>query len=135
MAVSEGGAAHLIDQYEYIRDGYAAWQNLLLWFDGDNMKLDTGIDLRQKQQRLRLLPGASAETYINGYRLLQNQLVYLGQSQPEGDVVINFLSQITDSEYLPVKEYCCMAGIIMLEDTIFQVRKKERALDQERQNN
>ncbi|MGH7954776.1 MAG: hypothetical protein ACREOZ_02325, partial [Gloeomargaritales cyanobacterium] len=59
---------------------------------------------------------------------MQNELKYMGQSQPEGDIMTNFLTQITDHEYKSVKEYCRMAGINKLDEAIFQVRKKERAL-------
>ncbi|MGH7954703.1 MAG: hypothetical protein ACREOZ_01955 [Gloeomargaritales cyanobacterium] len=135
VAVADGAAAHIVDEFENHRDGFSAWQALLKWYDGENMRHDTGIDLRQKQLRLRLQPGGSAEEYINSYRNLQNQLVYVGQSQPEGDIITNFLTQITDQAYQSVKEYCRMSGIMKLEDAIFQVRKKEREMEQERLNN
>ncbi|MGH7954775.1 MAG: hypothetical protein ACREOZ_02320 [Gloeomargaritales cyanobacterium] len=64
VAVADGGAAHLVDQYESVRDGHASWQNLVIWYDGDTMRQETGIELRQKQLRLRLLPGRSADDYI-----------------------------------------------------------------------
>ncbi|MGH7955016.1 MAG: hypothetical protein ACREOZ_03560 [Gloeomargaritales cyanobacterium] len=76
VAVADGTASHLVDDCRLSRNkGWnAAWNKLLYWYEGDKLRRETGIEIRQKLTRLRLQPGTSASEYINSFRSLINDL-------------------------------------------------------------
>ena len=46
VAIAEGHAAHLVDQFEGTLNGYLAWQALTEWHDGDTVRHKLAEELR-----------------------------------------------------------------------------------------
>jgi hypothetical protein len=63
----EGVAYHLVSKFEDIKDGHAAWRNLVDWYDGDMILNETAENLQNKLDNLRLNTGVSASEYINKF--------------------------------------------------------------------
>ena len=54
VAIAEGHASHLVDQFEGTLDGYLAWQALTEWYDGDTVRHKLAEELRWAWENLRL---------------------------------------------------------------------------------
>ena len=46
VATADGTAAHLVDKYEDDRNGRAAYQELVRWYEGDELTTETAEDSR-----------------------------------------------------------------------------------------
>ena len=64
-ATIDGTANHLVTKHADTKNGHAAWNSLVNWFDGDVIQEETAEELRSKLNGLLLLPGMSASSYIN----------------------------------------------------------------------
>ena len=100
VAIAEGHAAHLVDQFEATLDGYLAWQALTEWYDGDTVRHKLAEELRQALENLRLQSTTSASDYINKFKLYTNQLsVIPGESMPTSTLILLLLWNIQDDSY------------------------------------
>ena len=41
VATADGRAAHLVDMFESVKDGHTAYQELVRWFEGDELTTET----------------------------------------------------------------------------------------------
>ena len=48
VAISGGTAYHLVKQFESEKEGYATWNALCEWYDGDTMKAETTDTISNK---------------------------------------------------------------------------------------
>eukprot|EP00957_Ditylum_brightwellii_P155664 11849959-Ditylum_brightwellii.AAC.1 len=60
VATSGGTAYHLVKQHDKDKDGHAAWQSLIKWFDGDVLKAKTADTIRAKLESYKLGNGTTA---------------------------------------------------------------------------
>ena len=54
VATADGTAAHLIDKFEDERNGRAAYQELVKWYEGDELTTGTAEDIRDKLSKISL---------------------------------------------------------------------------------
>ena len=45
VATVDGNAHHLVKKHKKTKDGYACWQSLVTWYDGDTIKNKTSEDI------------------------------------------------------------------------------------------
>eukprot|EP00957_Ditylum_brightwellii_P196099 14941919-Ditylum_brightwellii.AAC.1 len=60
VATSRGTAHHLVKQHNEDKDGYALWQSLIEWFDGDVLKAETVDTIRARLESYKLGNGTTA---------------------------------------------------------------------------
>jgi hypothetical protein len=53
-ATVNGVAYHLVQKFETTKDGHAAWKNMSEWYDGEAVKSETAVGLRNKIEGLQL---------------------------------------------------------------------------------
>ena len=58
-------AHHLIKKHEEDENGYGAWSDLWVWYDGDDVKNETAYSLSSKFQIYLLTYLSKASQYIN----------------------------------------------------------------------
>ena len=127
VATSEGNASHLVDMHETTKDGYAAYQDLVEWYDGDELTTDTAEDIRAKLDRLTLTSKNSASEYINYFQQYTKQLDELNESYTDSKTVAIFLDQIEDPDYNSTKTIC-VENRLDLKECIMRMRACERRL-------
>ena len=74
VALADGSASHLVEQYESILDGHSAWAAIVEWYDGDATTTESAEEVRTRLSRLKLDNRTAASSYINRYRALNKQL-------------------------------------------------------------
>ena len=131
VATADGNAAHLVDKHEDERDGNAAYQELVKWYEGDELTTETAEDVREKLSKISLSSKTYASQYINEFLQYTKYLDDLGESYTESKTVSIFLQQINDPDYLSTVEACHM-NKYDIHACIEQVRSKERRLARER---
>ena len=131
VATADGNAAHLVDMYEENKDGFAAYQELVKWYEGDELTAETAEDVRAKIDKLTLNTKNTASQYINMFLQYKKQLEELKEEYTTSKTVSIFLSQITDSDYELTVEHC-IENKLDIQECIERVRAKERRLDRER---
>ena len=131
VATADGNAAHLVDKHEDERDGNAAYQELVKWYEGDELTTETAEDVREKLSKISLSSKTFASQYINEFLQYTKYLDDLGESYTESKTVSIFLQQINDPDYLSTVEACHM-NKYDIHTCIEQVRSKERRLTRER---
>lgn len=132
VATVEGTAYHLVKQYEDMKDGYAAWQSLLGWYDGDVIKHETAEVIRAKLESLKLTIGSSAESYINQFLNSMHELDKIeGERYSESHKIYLFLRSIEHPEFSTTVTYL-RNGNAKLYDCIHTIRKTERDLIEKR---
>ena len=67
VATADGHAAHLVDMHENDKDGYSAYQELVRWFEGDELTTETAEDVCSKIDKLNLSTRITASQYINSF--------------------------------------------------------------------
>ena len=67
VATADGHAAHLVDAYKEMKDGYSAYQELVKWYEGDELTTKTAEDIRAKLAKLKLSNMNTASQYINQF--------------------------------------------------------------------
>ena len=131
VATADGNAAHLVDSFEDQKDGHAAYSELVLWYEGDELTNETAEDVRAKLDKIMLNTKTSASEYINYFQLYTKQLTDLGESYTESKTVQIFLSQITDPDYETTREFC-VENRFKITDCIERIRAKERRFTRDR---
>ena len=106
VATSDGTAAHLVDKYEEQRDGRMSYQELVKWYEGDDLTTETAEDIRSKIDKLFLSSTSSASNYINSFLQLVKLLEDLGEGYTRSKTISIFIDQITDPDYAATKENC-----------------------------
>ena len=131
VATADGNAAHLVDMYESEKDGYEAYQELVKWYEGDELTSETAEDVRSKIDKLSLNTKNSASQYINQFLQHKKHLEELNEEYTASKTVSIFLTQITDPDYEMTVEHC-IENKLNINDCIERIRAKERRLDRER---
>jgi hypothetical protein len=67
VATVDSNSHHLVKKHEKTKDGYACWQSLVTWYDGDTIKNETSEDIRAKIDNLNLHSGTTASNYVNKF--------------------------------------------------------------------
>ena len=80
VATADGNAAHLVDVFEADKNGHAAYNQLVLWYEGDELTTETAEDVRSRLEKIRLDTRTTASEYINDFQLYTKQLEELGES-------------------------------------------------------
>ena len=126
VATVDGNAHHLVKQHEDTRDGYAAWQALVEWFDGDIIKNETAEALREKLETLSLHPGVTASDYVNKYMMRYQELEKIpGEGMSSSHARYLFLRNIHDDRYEMTVKYLRNSGAD-LQECVTAIRKEER---------
>ena len=131
VATADGSAAHLVDKHNDGRNGFAAYEELVKWYEGDQLTSETAEDVRSKLDRLVLTTKNSASQYINEFQQHIKHLEELGEEYTESKTVNIFLTQITDPDYQNTKE-ACLENKYDIETCIERMRSKERRLTRDR---
>ena len=128
---ADGNAAHLVDVFEGEKDGHAAYSQLVLWYEGDELTTETAEDVRSKLENIHLDTRNTASDYINDFQLYTKQLEELGESYTTSKTVHIFLNQILDPDYETTKELC-IENKYKIEECVERVRAKERRLTRDK---
>ena len=131
VATADGNAAHLVDMYEDEKDGYSAYQELVKWFEGDELTTETAKDVRSKLDKLRLSTTNTASQYINQFLQHKKHLEELKEEYTASKTVNIFLTQITDPDYVPTVEHY-LENKLGIRECIEKIRAKERRIDRSR---
>ena len=131
VATADGQAAHLVDMHENNKDGYAAYQELMRWFEGDELTTETAEDVRSKMDKLNLSTRNTAGQYINSFLQHKKHLEELKEEYTPSKTVTIFLTQITDPDYASTVEHC-LENKLQIRECIDRIRAKERRLDRSR---
>ena len=131
VATSDGTAAHLVDKYEDDKDGRAAYQELVAWYEGDELTIETAEDVRSKLDKVNLSTRNTASSYINDFQQYTKQLEDLGESYTTSKTVNIFLSQISDPDYAQTAE-SCIENKLNINECIERIRGKERRISREK---
>ena len=139
-ATVDGNAHHLVKEYEDGQDGYAAWQNLCDWYDGDVVKHETADELRSKLESLKLDTTTAATQYINKFLTWHSDIAKIpGEELSPSHGVYLFLKNISDPEYEATVRFCrnqnsdlkdCVSAIRKAERDLIRKRAEKRKLDQ-----
>jgi hypothetical protein len=125
VATVDGSAHHLVKQHEDERDGYKAWNSLLEWFDGDNIRNETADMIRARLQALTLHPGMTASDYVNKYMMRFQELQRIpGEGMSIGHATQLFLGNIQDDRYEMTVKYLRNADA-KLHECVTAIRKEE----------
>ena len=131
VATSDGTAAHLVDKYEDDKDGRAAYQEMVAWYEGDELTIETAEDVRAKLDRIYLSTRNTASSYINDFQQYIKQLEDLDESYTTSKTVNIFLSQISDPDYAQTVELC-IENKLNIDECIERIRGKERRISREK---
>ena len=131
VATADGTAEHLVDMHEDERDGGKAYQELVIWYEGDELTTETAEDIREKLEKIVLSTKSHASQYINEFLQNTKHLEDLGESYIISKTVSIFLNQISDPDYKPTVEACHINKYDIIK-YIEQIRAKERRLGRER---
>ena len=101
----KGYAAHLVDKHESTRDGYAAYNKLVSWYESDELTSETAEDVRAKLDKTFLNTRTSASQYVKDFLQYTKQLENLDESYTESKTIQIFLDQITDPDYQATKSF------------------------------
>ena len=131
VATADGNAAHLVDKHESEKDGHAAYQELVKWFEGDELTTETAEDVRSKLDKLRLTTKITASKYINQFLQYRKHLEELSEEYTPSKTVNIFLMQIMDPDFESTVEHC-LENKLDINECIERIRAKERRLDRQR---
>ena len=131
VATAYGNTAHLVDMYTDERNGHSAYEELVKWYEGDQLTNETAKDIRSKLDRLSLSTRVSTSQYINEFQQHAKHLEELGEEYIESKTVNIFLTQITDPYYYNTTD-TFLENKFNLEKCIERIRAKERRLERER---
>ena len=111
IATLGGEAQHIVEAHGATQNGFMAWQDLLKWFDGAQIKADLAEERRNALESLRLHPNTTASAYISKFMLANIKLKEIpGESFTEAHLVSMFLGNIESEEYKVVKDFCNSLG-------------------------
>ena len=141
LAVIRGSANHVVEEVEATKDGYAAWQALIAWYEESDLDHETSDALRTKITRLYLDAGGSASDYINRFQTHNRNLDGINdgaEKYSDRTKVQMFLKHIRDPHYkttIAVIKNQTGQGSLKLIQAIARIRKCELELIQERKMN
>ena len=130
VATADGHAAHLVDMHDENKDGFSAYQELIRWYEGDELTTETAEDVRAKIDKLGLTTKTTASQYINQFLQHKKHLEELKEEYTLSKTVNIFLTQITDPDYEMTVEHC-IENKLGIKDCIERIRAKERRLDRQ----
>jgi hypothetical protein len=133
-ATNDGAASHIVKKHKVMKDGRAAWLSLKDWYEGKTMAGDIAKTCRVKLQALELTPKGDANTYINEFIRLKDQLEETGEGERPATLIDQFLDQIKDSKYDVTVTSLRMDGSKTLENCIEAIRKHDLVLARQRIN-
>ena len=133
VATSDGNAAHLVDKHEETSDGCMAYQELIRWYEGDELATETAEDIRSKIDKTLLTSSTSASEYINSFLQYTKLLGDLREAYTPSKTISIFLDQIRDPDYSSTKE-SCIEDKLNLDQCIESVRSKERRIGRSKIN-
>ena len=128
VATADGNAAHLVDMHENDKSGHLAYQELVKWFEGDELTTETAEDVRAKMDKLSLTTKNTASQYINQFLQHKKHLEELKEEYTPSKTVNIFLTQITDPDYEMTVEHC-LENRVDIKTCIERIRAKERRID------
>jgi hypothetical protein len=140
LAVIRGSANHVVEEVEATKDGYAAWQALISWYEESDLDHETSDALRTKITRLYLDAGGSASDYINRFQTHNRNLDGINDGEEkysDRTKVQMFLKHIRDPHYkttIAVIKNQTGQGSLKLIQAIARIRKCELELIQERKS-
>ena len=108
VATADGTAAHLVDKFEDDRDGCSAYQELVKWYEGDELTTETAEDVRDKLAKISLSSKTYASQYINEFLQHMKHLEVLDEAYTVSKTVSIFLKQIVNPDYRSTVEACHM---------------------------
>ena len=73
-ATVEGYAAHLVDNYEDTRDGHASFNEMVKWYEGDELTTETAEAVRAKLNKIFLNTRVPASLYVNDFLQYAKQI-------------------------------------------------------------
>jgi hypothetical protein len=141
LAVIRGSANHVVEEVEDNKDGYAAWQALISWYEESDLDHETSDALRTKITRLYLDAGGNASDYINRFQTHNRNLDGINdgaEKYSDRTKVQMFLKHIRDPHYkttIAVIKNQTGQGSLKLIQAIARIRKCELELIQERKTN
>ena len=106
VATSDGTAAHLVDKFEEQRNGRMAYQELVKWYEGDDLTTETAEDMRSKIDKIFMSSTSTTSNYINNFLQYVKLSEDLGEAYTPSKTISIFLDQITDPDYASTKENC-----------------------------
>ena len=99
-----GNVAHLVDKYDEECDGQMAYQELIKWYEGEDLTTETAEDNRLKLDELLISSNSSANEYINNLLQYIKLLDNLGETFTTSKTIRIFFDQINDQNYAITKE-------------------------------
>ena len=99
-----GNVAHLVDKYDEECDGQMAYQELIKWYEGEDLTTETAEDNRLKLDEVLLSPNSSANEYINNLLQYIKFLDSLGEAFTISKTMRIFLDQVNDPNYASTEE-------------------------------
>ena len=106
VATSDGTATHLVDKFEEQRNGRMAYQELVKWYEGDDLTTETAEDMRSKIDKIFMSSTSTTSNYINNFLQYVKLSEDLGEAYTPSKTISIFLDQITDPDYASTKENC-----------------------------
>jgi hypothetical protein len=99
-AAVDGVAYRLVQKFEMTKDGHAAWRNLCEWYDGEAVKSETTVGLRNKIQGLQLTQSTLGSNCVNKFLAWHCDLEKIqGEGMSAVHAVRVFLRNITNPNY------------------------------------
>jgi hypothetical protein len=129
VACADGSAAHLIEQFDQLMDGHAAWQALIDWYDGEATTTETAADIRAALERLKFTDRTTASSFINKFRGYTKHLSDMKEGYTKAHELEQFLGKINHPDYETTVDILRQQHS-NLEQCIKSIRQKERRLAQ-----
>lgn len=85
-----GVAAHIIRQHAKEANGHAAWQALIVWYEGTIMSGEIAKGIRTKLWNLRLHPRGEANKFINNFTQYADQFKELEREERDKTLISGF---------------------------------------------
>ena len=126
IATLGGLAENLVTAHDCTQNGYLAWNDMVKWFDGSQLKADLAESRRNALEGLRIHSNTTDSSYISKFMVANIKLKEIpGESYTESHLVSMFLTNIEDSEYDTVKNYLQQSGTKTLDECVNALRKEE----------
>ena len=103
---SDGNAAHLVDKHENERDRKSAYDELVKWYEGDELTTETSEDVRSNIEKNILSTQINASEYINTFLQHVKHLEDFQESYTDSKIIIIFLYQVSNPDYKHTIETC-----------------------------
>jgi hypothetical protein len=136
VATVDGSAYHLILQHDAGKDGNAAWNSLIDWFQGDIISSETADGYRTKLTNLKLAAPTTAAEYINKFVQYTHNLEQIpGEGYSKSAQLQLFIRNIVDEDYIQTATWLRTASTLTLQEAINALRKTERDVRDKKSRN